>query len=396
MSDSDRIRLAYADEGSAYGTAPTGAYQIMRVTNESLHQETSTITSAELRSDRQIPDVVRSNLSVAGDVGIELSYSFDDWFKAGVMSAGWSSAVEFVASTLAEFAIDADGGSDAAEISLGGSPDLSAFSVGMWIHLSGFGEAGNNGYFKITAVDDTNKTIDFIPNAGCVDEDPAPVAASVELGGQVVNGTTMSSYSIEKAFTDNSNDFALYKGCVVDSLSLNVSTESVVTGAFTFLGATGTSLSSAQAGSYNDANTLDVMNSIDDVTGVLESSSYVSRNVTAWSMALANNLRPRLEVGTLGAVSIGTGTCNVTGTLQAYYSNATLLDKHLNFLDTALAIVFEDVDGNSYVIDCPKVIYTSGQRVAGGQNQDIIADLSWEAVMHDTEGITVRIVKFDA
>jgi hypothetical protein len=215
-------------------------------------------------------------------------------------------------------------------------------------------------------------------------------------GGQITNGTTMTSYSIEKAFTDNSSDYALYTGCVVDSMALNVTTEAVVTGSFTFLGAKGESLSSAQAGSYTAATTKDVMNSIDDVTGVMEGDTYVNRNVTAWSMALANNLRPRLEVGSLGAVSIGTGTCNVTGTLQGYYADSTLLDKYLAFNDSALAIVFEDVDGNGYIVDCPKVIYTSAQRVAGGQNQDIIADLSWEAVMHDDELITIRLVKFSA
>lgn len=399
MSDSDRIKLAYAEEGtSTYGTAPTGAYQIMRATSESLHQETSTITSAELRADRQIPDVVRSNLSAAGDIGIELSYSFDDFFRSALMSAAWSAQSSFISGTLGHYDIDADGGTadGSARVTMLGTPALSSVSVGMWIRLKGFGSAGNNGYFKVTAVDDSGDTIDFAPNAGCVDEADAPAAATITVGGQIVNGTTQSSYSIEKVFTDNTTDVAKYNGMMVDSMSLSVTTESMVTGGFTFIGAKATSAGTSSGSSFTDATTKDVMNAIDDVTGVMESDTYVARNITAWSMSLSNNLRPRLQVGTLGAVSIGTGTCSVSGTLQGYYSDATLIDKYLNFTDTAVAIAFEDVDGNSYIVDCPKVIFTSAQRVAGGQNQDIIADLSWEAVMDDTEGITIRISQFDA
>jgi len=402
MSDSDRIKLAYAEETTAYGTAPTGAYQVMRVTNESLHQETSTITSAEIRHDRQIPDVVRSNLSVAGDIGIELSYSFDDFFQAAAMSAGWSAGISLDSSAMGGVTMDTNGGTAAGSARIQSdhvSDPFDGISEGEWVKVAGWSDAGNNGYFKVTAAPGgatTAWTLDIAPNADCVEVITAESTVTMVRGGQITNGTTMTSYSIEKAFTDNSSDYALYTGCVVDSMALNVTTEAVVTGSFTFLGAKGESLSSAQAGSYTAATTKDVMNSIDDVTGVMEGDTYVNRNVTAWSMALANNLRPRLEVGSLGAVSIGTGTCNVTGTLQGYYADSTLLDKYLAFNDSALAIVFEDVDGNGYIVDCPKVIYTSAQRVAGGQNQDIIADLSWEAVMHDDELITIRLVKFSA
>ena len=77
-----------------------------------------------------------------------------------------------------------------------------------------------------------------------------------------------------------------------------------------------------------------------------------------------------------------------------------MIDKYLNFNDSALAIVFDDVDGNAYCFDFPKIVYTSAQRVAGGQNQDLIADMSWEAIRSDTqyggadEDCTIRITKW--
>ena len=73
-----------------------------------------------------------------------------------------------------------------------------------------------------------------------------------------------------------------------------------------------------------------------------------------------------------------------------------MMDKYLNFNDSSLGIIFNDTDGNAYLLDFPKIVYTSAQRVAGGQNQDIIADMSWEAIMDDTEEKTIRIVKWPA
>lgn len=54
MSDTNRIRLAYGAE-STYGTAPSGnPAKELRLTSESLKQDTGTVTSGEIRNDRNI------------------------------------------------------------------------------------------------------------------------------------------------------------------------------------------------------------------------------------------------------------------------------------------------------------------------------------------------------
>jgi len=77
MTDSNRTSLSFNHESGSYGSDPGisfGGYRAMRTTSESLHQETSSTSSAELRSDRQVPAVSRTNLSVAGDTAWELTY----------------------------------------------------------------------------------------------------------------------------------------------------------------------------------------------------------------------------------------------------------------------------------------------------------------------------------
>ena len=400
MSDTNRVTILYGKE-SAYGTSPvaSGGYSTMRITGESMHQETSTITSAEIRADRQIADVVRSNLSVAGDTGFELSYSFAELMLAAVMSdqaaETFTEAVTFPSLGTLEVT------QSTATFTQGGdSPNFDEMSPGQWIKTAGFTDDASNGYFKIKTIDSNEMVVYGTIGA----DETASATPTMVQGGQVKNGAKQRSYTIQRVHEDidtaTSGRSAAYSGCMIDGMTLSATTEAVVTGSFSWIGAKGESNDTALGSDHVDASTNDVMNSIEDVDGVMEGTTYASKNITAFTMSLSNNLRPRLEIGTLGAVAIGTGTCNVSGTFQRYYSDATMIDKYLNFNDSALAIVFDDVDGNAYCFDFPKIIYTSAQRVAGGQNQDLIADMSWEAVRSDTqydsadEDITIRISKW--
>jgi len=402
MSDSNRIQVAYKKEttyGQNAGNSSDAEYASLRITGESLHQETSTITSAEIRSDRQISDVVRSNLNAAGDTNFELSYNFTDLLESALMSDSTWAGDEASGS----LDILADGTNQRFTASTG--TPFSAMDVGAWVKVAGFSGANNNGYFKVKAIVSSGLSIDVEGDA-VTDEDTS-TGRSINQGSQILNGVLQSSYTIQRNYLDNTGTGynATYGGMMIDNMTISATTEAVVTGSFSWLGKKEESSSAntlthdETATTIADPNTEDVMNTVDDVAGVLEgrlgtSGAYDAQTITAFSMSLSNNLRPRLEIGTLGAVSIGTGTCNVSGTFQRYYSDASMVDKYLNFNDSSLAIAFNDADGNAFVLDFPKIIYTSAQRVAGGQNQDIICDMAWEAVADDTEDITIRITKW--
>ena len=134
------------------------------------------------------------------------------------------------------------------------------------------------------------------------------------------------------------------------------------------------------------------MNVVDDLYSILEGAS--STDMTSLSLQLQNNLRQQKIVGEVGPDSLAQGTIGLAGTVQAYFESASLMDKYLNFTASSLAVVAEDAAGNAYVIDLPQVKYTSGQRVAGGQNQDIIADMAFSAYRESTEDVTIRIARF--
>lgn len=384
MSDANQMRLAYAVE-STYKTPPSGSYQKVRFVSESLRQETASVTSQEIRDDRQTSDIQRTSVSAAGDLTIEFSYgAYDDLFE-GAFHSSWASqgtslgpvtTIAIASGTLT------DSGSG-----------LSVFSAGNMIRVSGFtgsGASSNGVYVVSSAIAGSLTVVGGFP----ADQSSGDSITIEECDDILENGTNLSTFTFEKAFLDLSNEFVLNRGMAVDGFSLAVSPESLITGGFTFVGGDEVSATSAQGSGYDNAPTNTVMNGIDNITSVVEGTGILG--VTNFSCQLQNNLRARLQVGTLGAISLGTGQINLTGTLQAYFTTKALMDKYRNFTTSSLIVGFVDAQGNNYLLQIPSVNFTSGQQVAGGINTDILADLQFTAKLNPTLNKTMRLGRWAA
>lgn len=384
VGDSNRVQLAYVAE-SAFGVQKTGLnLQILRHTGETLKQDTSIQQSSEIRSDRQIADVARTGIGVSGQLNVELTYSsYDDLLAAALMSSGWSSPV-----TVGPAATISAANSDNSFNDSGNG--FGSIVANQWIKVSGFTTAANNGYFKVVSA----AAGKIVVSGGTLTDEAAGDSVTVVMGAQVVNGTTKTSFNIERTYEDLSNELSIFLGCMINELGLNVSLDSMITGNFGLIGKKEESLESSGGTGYTAASTTEVMNCVDDILALFE--NQVAVDSTSFSLSLNNNLRARNKLGELGAFDVGTGTISVTGSLQAYFQSKTLFDKYLNFTSTSLSIKLEDGAGNAYIVDLPNVKFTDGQRQAGSQNQDIIADLQWQAFLDTTEDITIRIVKFAA
>jgi len=381
MSDANRIRMSYIAEDT-YGETKTGSnLQTLRLTGESVKMDTDTTSSNELRSDRQTSDIIRNNISASGSIEWEMSYgAYDDLIAAWLMSSGWSSPVSVTATTIA--AVNATN-------SITDSGDgFGTLVAGQWIKVSGFDTAANNGYFKI----ETAAAGEITVSGGTLTDESAGESVTIQMGGQVTQGTTSTSFNIERAYTDIAGEFVLNTGMMVSSGSMNISPDQIITGSFDFLGRQAASMAASAGTGYTAAPTNSVMNAIDNVNVLLsDGSSFSARE---FSLSLNNNLRTRLQIGHLGAISIGTGTVDVTGSLTAYFQSSADMDKYRNFTTTSIAIALEDVSGNGYVIELPSVKFTDGTDNASGKNTDIMATLNWSAFMDATEGITIRIARF--
>ncbi len=362
------------------------AYEELRHTGESLKQETASQESAEIRDDRQVVDVKRASVNANGDINTELSYeAYDKLIAAALMSAGWSTEVASTEVTYAAVAATN-------KLTDSGNAFITdGFLANQWVEVRGFTLAANNGYFKIVSV----AAGDLVLEGGTLAEEVAGDSVTITMGRQVVNGVAPRSFSIEREYAELTEELTLYNGMMVNQLVLNIVAEQILTGVFSFMGKTGDSITaSTGTGTPKVAPTKAVMNAVEDILSILENMTDTEAN--SLTLTINNNLRNRSIIGELGPIDIGAGKIGVSGTVQMYYESKAIMDKYLDQDETSLAFIIEDDAGNAYIIDLPRVKYTSGQRVAGGQNSDIIADMAFSAYRDATEDVTIRIARFDA
>ncbi len=382
--------------GTTTAGVGTTTLEQLRLTSESLVQDTDTAQSQEIRDDRQINDILRTNIAASGDIGFELSFlGQETLMKAALFAQDFSSSVTDVT---ADTGIEADGTLNEYR---GALNEFSNYSVGEWVRVTGFANAANNGYAKIIAITTTSNADDTIQVEGLsLVTEAAGASVNIHQMGSIVNGTVQKSFSIEKRFTDVNDTVQAYRGMHVSTFDLTAAVEAIITGSFGFVGKNATAENFPIGSGYTPAPTKDIMTAVDDVLQVIEDGTLDAQGnkdcATQISFSIDNNLRARACIGVLGAISVGVGSFNVSGTIQRYFESNDQMEKYLNFDRTSLAFVLRDGEGNAYVIEFPSIKFTAGASVAGGQNTDIIADLTWEAHRDSVDGYTMKIAKLAA
>jgi hypothetical protein len=128
-----------------------------------------------------------------------------------------------------------------------------------------------------------------------------------------------------------------------------------------------------------------------NVGTIFEGGSVLSNAVQGFNFTLENNMRARPQVGQKPSAEHGDGVVDVTGNLNLYLEDITLLDKMINHTDSSLAFKFTDADGNVVVVSFPKLKYSTGTPGTPGLDQDVFLSLDFEAYRDPTTDATVRM-----
>jgi len=395
MSDSSSVQLSFVEE-TAWGEIPADSPIVLsefRFTNESLTQNTETATSEEIRSDRQVSDIIRTQVGAGGDTGIELSFGSHDPLFAGALYDNFSTEVNETGLALTISLPSPLNNTGIITNTAGGSPDpFKNIVAGQFLRLSGsLASPTNDGFYKVVSIGTGS------PQTLVVSPAPASaeVIASASLRGQFVkNGVTRKSFQIEKLFSDLSPlQIQRFSGMRVGSMDLNIAPGAIINGSFTFQGKQLVASSTSIGSSTVSLSTDDVMNAVDNITDILidgETVSDIAACFTNVQFTVENNLRDQPCIGSLALGGIGIGRTNVSGTIEAYFRNRVLFDQYLNFTTTSVSFR-ATLAGDSYVFDFPAVKFTSGEVVAGGNDQDVITSLEFEAKRDPTSDFMVAI-----
>lgn len=384
MSDSNRVLLTYIKEVTWGETPSTPQMQSLRITGESLDNDIENKVSSEIRSDRQISDLIQTAKSASGDFNYEMSYaSFNDFLQSALFSADWTA----ITVTGTDIAADATGltSSSTNFVSAG-------FAAGQMVKVSGFtGNTANNTYYRVTSV--TANDLNLSPAPAATDASGESVNVKTSF---IRNGTTQTSFSIEKGFTDIT-EFFQFTGMVVDKMNLKVESQDIVTGSFSFMGKKGTLTSTSLDATPTDINSNPIVNAIGNVASIKEGNVEIStpNYVKGITLELSNNLRKKFAIGSDTPIDIGEGKCDVTGTMNTYFGNSDIVDKFIAGSKTSIDFRLTDSLGNTYLFDVPEVKFESAKTVAQGQDQDVFAEMGFRAIEDGVYGFTIQIAKFD-
>jgi hypothetical protein len=273
---------------------------------------------------------------------------------------------------------------------------IPGIAAGKWLKIDsttsgfGFATAALNTYIRCNAVSAHAITCDNLPS-GWTTDNGSGKTIRVYFGDQIKNGTTQIGQSIERGFLGQvTPTYILQPGMVASSYSLDFTAKAKITGSVGFMGMTGASQSTTSADASPDAATAlatyPVMACSSNVGRIGEAgSSLASPNfVKQLTVNIDNSLTAIESVSSVGAVGIGSHSRTVTGTMNTYFGDNSLLTKF--FAGTTTSINVRAVKTNlAIVVSLPQVTYDkNGSPNAGGMNQDIMLPLGFTASKEET------------
>jgi len=203
----------------------------------------------------------------------------------------------------------------------------------------------------------------------------------------IVNGTTQKSFHIQKKQSDGASSiYELYKGMVVDTMTINVAAGEKTTVGFTFIGKNGT-IGTSENGSTTDPTTTEIL---DGANAFTLNDFFVSPvpNLMSMQLTISNNLGTKPVAGSVDLIGVRAGRCVVTGTASLYFESKAIMDLFLAGTGGALSITLGKTTGEKYTIALPVVKIQDADHFSPGNDEDVMLNITFQALYDETlEGV---------
>ena len=205
---------------------------------------------------------------------------------------------------------------------------------------------------------------------GSLDDQLEALLCGTWNGDTLVNGVVRRSFSLFRNFKDVDSSklpYFTYVGCEYNTMTLSISTEAIVTVNFGIVGANQLEPSSTvpTGATFGEPSTTEPM---DSFSGSIKEGGVESAVVTEIELSVENGIAPRYVVGSKKSIKQSIGKFKVSGTLTAYFEDATLIGKYLREEASSLEITVTDgLPDNQYAFLLPKIKFTGGQPDVGGE-----------------------------
>ena len=241
---------------------------------------------------------------------------------------------------------------------------------------------------------DASGGIDGELSYGTFDDFIASVLYSTWTGSpanSIVNGVTQKSFTLQKKQEGNglSPVYELYKGMVVDTMTINIAAKEKTTVGFTFVGKGGV-IGTALTGTVTDAGDEEIL---DGANAFTLSKAWTSPLPKLMSMTIniSNGLSGRSVAGSRDLVRVSASRCTVTGSASFYFETKAMMDLFLAGTAGELAVTLGKVTGEKYTITLPNVKITDADHFSPNNDDDVMLNVTWSAHYDDGIDGTIKI-----
>jgi hypothetical protein len=379
LASSSLVNVGYIEEVT-FGTTPVaGNYKYLRVTGESMDYTINKEVSNEINSRRTNTSMVPVSAATSGNLEAEISYNEYDPLIEGTLQStftaygtagvGTAFSATFTATTIT-----------AAVAPTGGSA-FTTLQRGQWFRVNAPTGLNDGKILRVSgSVDPTSTVITLDANTPALVE--GPIASSTISTSRLSHGTTQKSYSIERQSPDIT-EYWIYKGMVPSSMDLSISSGSLSSLSFGFMG------TQAARGTVTNLPGTPVASKTYDIhSGVSGSVCVIRVNGAALSgtfvkdlsLTYDNSLRAQDAICSLASIGIGSGTLAISGSMTVYFANGSLFDSFAANNNVSIEFSTFDGAGNGYVISIPKANLEKVATVAGSKDQDMMLSVDFRAL----------------
>ena len=208
------------------------------------------------------------------------------------------------------------------------------------------------------------------------------------------NGTLKLYRTVIKEFLDMAPAVAfVYKGCVVNQISLSITKRSKITGTISLMGLEITETMPAGA-TYLPETTTSPLNASSNVTSILLDDIPMTSCIDTMSVQILNNFRPIDCVGKFFHSDFNYGAFSVSGNMDLYFETMEQFNMYKAGTPFKLAIHIEDDAGNQYLLELLRCKFETLTTNATGENTDVMASGSYRC--SGVGGVTARLTKTPA
>lgn len=182
----------------------------------------------------------------------------------------------------------------------------------------------------------------------------------------VKTGTVSKSFTVLRHHTDI-DKYIKATGCSINSMSLSVAPNSMVTGSFSVIGKDLTASATGITGSSDGTAT--TTDPFDSFSGSITEGGSSIAVVTALELNIENGMEAQYVVGSSTTLQPPLAKSTVSGSVTVYFEDITLINKFINETSSSISFVLQDSvtpTPNSYTFNMPNVKYNSGNPEVAG------------------------------